>query len=379
MEITQTIIRYFNEVETIEEYNGYFCSTGRVLTIVIIGSICGLRSVKQISDWAEHEKIKDFLADTFAIFTIPSYVQMLNVLKRINPKSLNQCFMNWTQTLIPKTLKNLTISIDGKTIRSVGKMKCHDESLHIISAHIAELGVTIGQNAVESKSNEIPAVRELIKIINISDCLIVADALNCQKETAKAIIKGGGDYLLSVKSNQKTLMNSIENHMLDISNQTHMDTACVFERNKDRLEQRTAFTTSDISWLQKREKWDSLSCVGMINRQVIRNSRVSNEWHFFISSRQLTAEELLRFARNEWSVEVVHWLLDIHYREDFCAIEDINTQQNLNIIRKLALNSIKSYKHKYCVKSALSKIMQDCLIDCTSILNVLNLYEQPVM
>jgi len=372
MENTLKILGYFSRAETTREYNGYFCSVGRVLCIVIIGSICGLRSVKQISNWSVHEKTRKFMAENFAIHTIPSYVQLLNVLKIIKPKSLNECFMNWTQSLIPQTIKGLTVAIDGKTIRSVGKMKCHDESLHIVSAHVAELGITIGQNAVESKSNEIPAVQKLMEMLDISGYLVVADALNCQKKTAEAIIKGGGDYLLSVKGNQEKLMENIEEHMLEPENRENMDSASTIETNRGRLEQRTAYITNDVTWLLGYTNWVSLSCVGMINRQVIRNDVMSSEWHYFISSRQLTAEQLLQYARGEWSVEVMHWLLDVHFDEDFCSIEDLTTQKNLNISRKVALNSIKTFKETKGLKSPLSKIMLDCLIDCDSILEVLN-------
>ena len=199
------LIEHFRNVETTKEHNGYSYSVGRALVIVILGSICGLRNVSQIHQWASHQKIKIFLEEYFDITYIPCYFWLLSLLKMIKPESLNQCFIRWVQTLMPQSLKNLTISFDGKTIRSTEKMDSYDKPLHIISAHIAELGLTIGQKTVNEKSNEIIAVRDLIELLDISGCVIVADALNCQKKTAKAIINGGGDYLLTVKDNQETL------------------------------------------------------------------------------------------------------------------------------------------------------------------------------
>ena len=198
------IREYFSEVETTREHNGYFCSVGEALTIVILGSICGLRNTNQIHQWASSQRVSEFLSEHFQINAIPCYYWLLCLLKLIKPGSLNRCFMQWAQSLSPGGVKGLTISFDGKTIRSTGKMDSYENPLHILSAHLAELGITIGQRTVGEKSNEIPAMRELLGLLTIEGCMAVADALNCQKETAAAVIEGKGDYLFSVKDNQQT-------------------------------------------------------------------------------------------------------------------------------------------------------------------------------
>jgi predicted transposase YbfD/YdcC len=182
-------------------------------------------------------------------------------------------------------------------------MDRYDSPLHIISAHLAELGITIGQRTVAGKSNEIPAMRELIGLLTIEGCMVVADALNCQKETAKA------------------------------------------------------------------------ACIGAINTQFTSKKGESDEWHYYISSRRLTAEELLRHARLEWSVETMHWLLDVHFGEDFCRVEDRNVQQNMNSVRKIALNTIKGYKNRTASKRPISRLMFDCLLESENILSFLTVNE----
>ena len=117
----------------------------------------------------------------------------------------------------------MTIAVDGKEIRSTEKMKTYDSPLHIVSAHIGELELTLAQRTVESKSNEIPAVPKLIKELEIPGCIVVVDALNCQIETAKAIIEAKADYLLSAKGNQKELMNDIEQYVQDEKLRATMD------------------------------------------------------------------------------------------------------------------------------------------------------------
>jgi len=167
------ITEYFEDVETVKKHNGYFCSVGEALTIVILGSLCGLRNVSQISQWAANELVKGFLAGRFRtgrfrIERIPCYYWLLCLLALIKPRSLNQCLTRWAQSLLPEGMTAMTITFDGKTVCSTGKMDKYDSPLHIISAHLAELGITLAGLKTDGKSNEIPAVRELIGMLDVA-------------------------------------------------------------------------------------------------------------------------------------------------------------------------------------------------------------------
>jgi predicted transposase YbfD/YdcC len=373
MEKRADFTEYFAEVETTEEHKGYFCSVGETLTIVILGSLCGLKNVSQIHQWAKNERTKEFLEKHFRILKIPCYYWMLCLLKIIEPRSLNRCFANWVQSLLPDSKKGLTMSVDGKTVRSTDSMESYESPLHIVSAHIAELGITFGQSAVRDKSNEIPAVQELLELLDIAGCLVVADALNCQKDTAKVIVAGQADYLLSVKDNQPTLKRDIEDYVQDVSLRKTMDSFERTEKNRGRLERRTAYVTEDIDWLCGGKQWEGLACIGAVRTRFTGKQGSRENWHYYISSRKLTADELLKHARLEWSVESMHWLLDVHFAEDFCRVEDENVQQNLNIIRKIALNNVRLFKDKKNNKRPLSKIMFDCLLEPSFLLSVLDI------
>ena len=370
------IWEYFSDLETTREYDGYFYSVREALIIVILGSICGLRNTNQIHQWATSQRVREFLSKYFKINTVPCYYWLLCLLKLIKPESLNKCFMKWAQSLREGVGEGNTLSFDGKTIRSTLKMDSFDNPLHIISAQLAELGITLGQKAVTEKSNEIPAMRELLEILTIKGCIVVADALNCQKETAKTIIEGKGDYLLSVKDNQQTLKEDIEGFVQDEDLRKTMDTHSTIDKTSGRIERRVAYTSSDIGWLYGKEEWEKLACIGAVNTQFSSKNGETNEWHYYISSRKLTAQELHKHARLEWSVESMHWLLDVHFGEDFCRVEDRNVQQNLNIVRKIALNTIKGYKNKTASKRPVSKLMFDCLLDPENILAFLAVNDQ---
>lgn len=284
---------------------------------------------------------------------------MLCLLKLVEPASLNRCFNEWVRAMLPESMEGMTISLDGKTIRSTEKMESYESPLHIVSAQVAEWGMTFAQKSVESKSNEIPAVQELLEELDISGCIIVADALNCQKDTAKAVISGEADYLLSVKDNQPCLKQDIADYIGDTALRRTMDRASRTEKNRDRIEKRSAYVTEETGFLRGREEWAGLSCIGAVHTEFESKKGKTEEWHYYISSRRLTAAELLHHARMEWTVETMHWLLDVHFGEDECRIENRNIQQNLNMLRKAALNLIKRYKERAGSKRPMSKIMFD--------------------
>ena len=357
------ITEYFEEVETTKEYDGYFCSVAQAITLVLLGSICGLKNVSQIHQWAVNPRISRFLKEYFGIKHVPCYYWLLCLLKLIAPDSLRQCFTKWVTSLLPEDWSGQTLSIDGKSIRSTKRMSRCESPLHIVSAQLSEWGMTFAQRSVDEKSNEIPAVQELLNELELNGCMVVADALNCQKETAESILKKEGDYLLCAKDNQATLKQEIEEYVQDPELRKTMETVRKVEKNRGRMETRTAFVTGDIGWMSVREEWKQLSCIGAIHTEFERKSQKTEEWHYYICSRKLSAEELLHHARMEWSVETMHWLLDVHFSEDSCRVENREVQEQLNVFRKMALNLIKRYKEKEKSKRPISKIMLDCLLD----------------
>lgn len=367
----ETMLDFFEEVETEQEYNGYYYSVAEAVTIVVLGSICGLKNVSQIHQWAEYDRTREFLRENFAIERIPCYYWLLSLLKMVKPESLNRCLANWVASQIPEQREGLTLSLDGKTVRSTEKMKKHRNPIHIVSAQLSELGLTFASKSAAGKGSEIPAVQELLREMDIVGCMVVADALNCQKETAKVIVDGNGDYLLSVKANQRTLMEDIEEYVQDEQIRTTMSSQKQTEKNRGRIETRTAFVTTDVSWLSQRKDWNNLCCIGAIHTEFETDKGKTSEWHYYISSRKLTPLELLHHARMEWAVETMHWLLDVHYGEDYLRVANKSIQENMNLLRKFALGLIKQYKTKTGSKLPLSKLMLGCLLDSSLTLRII--------
>ena len=133
------------------------------MSIVVLGSLCGLKNLNQLHQWAKNERTREFLRKEFNIERIPCYYWFLCLLKMVKPDSLSRCLMRWAEEQLPEDRKGVTVSLDGKTVRSTGKMDSYESPLHVVSAQLCELGITFGSKSVEGKSNEIPAVQELLR------------------------------------------------------------------------------------------------------------------------------------------------------------------------------------------------------------------------
>ena len=144
----------------------------------------------------------------------------------------------------------------------------------------ANFSVTLAQKSVEGKSNEIPAVQELIKTLEISGCIVVADAMNCRIETAKSILEAKADYLLCAKSNQPTLKADIEDYVQDDKLRAKMNSVSKTEKGHGRIETRSAFTTNEVSWMPGGRQWPGLKCIGAIKTHFEYKGKVTEEWHY---------------------------------------------------------------------------------------------------
>ena len=346
-------------LEEESKHTGYWYSIHETLIILLCGLLCHQKTISEIHEWTESYPTRSFLADEFGITRIPCRAQFYNILGCINAERFNYYFTQWVQCLLPKTLSGKTIAIDGKTICSTDKLTEDGSILHIASAIVSEYGLVLGSQECGTKTGEITAFRELIKMLEIQGAIVVADALHCNQKSAQAVIDAGADYLFVIKDNVPKVKGDTELYI----HEEPVETFTTTEKNGGRIEKRTAYVSWDIEWLDGREHYRDLSCIGAIHRQFEKGSHISSEWHYYISSKQLSAEELLIHARLEWGVEAMHWLLDVHFNEDKTRVWDMNLQKNLNIMRKTVLNLAKVYKAEKCPKSSLVGVLRRNLFD----------------
>ena len=359
MYIIEELRNYMEEVGEASPYNGYFYNIQDVLTISICGMMCGIEKAKYIWEWSQEEPVRSFLSEKFKIKQIPCYAQYMNILGVIDPDKFNICFIKWVQSVLGRSVAGKTVSIDGKTVCGAEKASKNGEVLHIASAIISETDMIIGSKDCGTRMDEITAFRELLEMLDVKGSIVVADALHCNKKSAEAVISAEADYLLVVKDNQPTLKENIELYFTQPP--CEIESHTTVEKNGGRIERRTSYVSQDVGHIVG--DWDSIACIGALHRQFEKDEAKSSEWHYYISSAPLTAEELLRHARAEWRVESMHWLLDVHFKEDKTIISNMNTQKNLNILRKIVLNLLRAFKAKTQSKAALSSILRKNLFN----------------
>ena len=351
------------EVEKECERKGYYFKISDALTIMICGMLCGLKNISDIYERAKSEPARQFLFDEFKIHKLPSRAQFYNLIGYVNPKKFNIIFIEWVEEILKNDNKDRTIAIDGKTICSTNQRGEDGQPLRILSAVVSESKLILGSQPCKTKISEPEVFRELIGILDVSGAIVAADALHCQKKSAKKVIEENGDYLFVVKDNEPRLREDIE---LYIQNE-ELEQFTQKELNGGRIEKRTAYTAAAIDWLNGKEKWESLSMIGAIHTEFTKGEKTSSEWHYYISSHKLTPKELPRHARLEWAIESVQWLLDVHFLEDKTKVWDMNVQQNLNIMRKIALNLAREYKNRFEPKKAISGILKRNLFDVNNL------------
>jgi predicted transposase YbfD/YdcC len=202
---------------------------------------------------------------------------------------------------------------------------------------------------------EIPCKAQFYNILG----RVNADALHCSKKSAQAVVDAGADYLFVVKDNQPNLRENIELFVRD----EPLEKAVTKEKNAGRIETRTAYISRDIGWLESRGDWAKLACIGAIHTQFEKDGYKSGNWHYYISSATLSAEDLLNHARLEWAIESMHWLLDVHFDEDKTRICDMGVQKSLNILRKIVLNLAKQFKSRLGLRTSIAGILRRNLFD----------------
>jgi len=360
------------EVEEASDFKGYWFRISDVLSIIVCGMLCGLENASEIHDWSKAAPVQSFFGEQLGIKAIPCRAQFYNILGCVNAEQFGKSFIQWMQYVLQGSAAQKTVTIDGKTVRSTDKLSPNGDALHIASAIVSELGLVIGSCECGTKMGEITAFRELLAMLDVAGAVVVADALHCNRNSAKVVVDAEADYLLCVKDNQRNLREAIEFYVQE----EKLEKTVTLEKNGGRIETRTAYVSREIDWLECREHWEKLTCVGAIHTQFEKDGRKSSNWHYYISSAALTAEDLLRHARLEWAVESMHWLLDVHFSEDKTRVWDMNVQKNLNTLRKIALNLAKLFKDRLGLKIPISGVLRRNLFDPNHLIAFLSCFAE---
>jgi predicted transposase YbfD/YdcC len=355
------ILHHFAAVE--DPRDGRFVThrLGDVLTIALCATLSGSKSFQDIADFG---RCKEAWLRSLGLempHGVPSHDTFRDVFRHLEPGAFQDCFCSWINAACAR-LGVDHVQIDGKALR--GSRGLGGTCLHLVSAWVGANSITLGQVAVEDKSNEITAIPRLLKMLELEGALVSIDAMGCQREIARAIRDAGADYLLQVKGNQPTLEAdikasidaAIEADFAGVGHDLWLDSS----RGHGREEERVCLVLYDLQGLSTRQDWVDLRAVARVCRTVRAGGKVTTEEAHYICSRRGSAEELGGAARAHWGIENgLHWVLDVTFREDDCRLKDRAAAENLGMLRRVAASLLGQDESKGSVAGKLRRAAWD--------------------
>lgn len=335
-----------------------------IIAICVCATLSGMTDFVSINEFANAHELwfKQYLLLPYGI---PSHDTLNDVMSILNPKAFNDAFIQWIskiKTLFPENV----IPIDGKTVRRSHSKNKGLKALHIVNAYSCANGLTLGQIAVDAKSNEITAIPELLQTLAIKGAIITIDAMGTQKDIAKQIFDNGADYVLAVKNNQKELSDAIidvfqlsENSNFNKNLQPSIYTHEIVG-DHGRIEERVVYLlpAKAISTQTNLSNWTGIQSIAKVVS--IEHVAGTTETRYFISS--IIHAEVHKVAgaiRSHWQVENnLHWTLDVVFREDDSRIRNRITVQNMSWVRKMAIYLLKQDTSKGSMKT---KMIRNCI------------------
>ena len=321
-----------------------------ILLLTILAVLCGADNWVGVEKFgkSKYKLLKDILVLPNGI---PSHDTIGDLFLRLNPEQLQSCFLKWVNAVFDFSGGEI-IAIDGKTLRHSYDTASDKPAIHMVSAWACKNNLVLGQLKTEEKSNEITAIPELLKSLNLKDNIVTIDAMGCQKKIAKQIIDQEGDYVLNLKANQpklnKNVSSFLNNNFDDLNNENDLfDKHEVTNNNHGRIESRRYFVTDNLDWLPQSKDWSGLKSVGMVEYERIDKTtgEIVIERRFFISSLSANARIFANAIRMHWGIENgLHWCLDVGFNEDNCRVRKDYSSENFAVIRHIALNLLKQEK-----------------------------------
>ena len=356
----EDIVDYFDELEDPRVPINVKHPLVSVVVIAMMGVLAGSNGPTAIARWA---KLKgDFLLQALPLpHGVPCKDVFRLVLSLLKPEAFQTCFAAWLSSLRDtaeerradegKAIDKPIFAIDGKTSR-----RSHDRAkdlgaLHTVSVWASELGLSLGQVACAEKSNEITAIPELLRLVDIKGTIITIDAMGTQKAIAADIIEREADYVLALKGNQETLHQEVIDY-IDEQAKTgfaNCKARCHIteEQGHGRHETRSYVQMPVPKDLETLELWKGLKSIGMATLVCIRDGKETTETRYYIASLKVGVKQFARAVRSHWGIENgCHWSLDMIYRDDESRIREPNMRENFAWLNRFTLSLLKQHPDK---------------------------------
>jgi len=351
----EEVVGYFDELEdprgTINQKHPFIS----VVVISLMAILAGASGPTTIAQWARYKEA--FLR---RVLDLPNGVPRKDVFRRVlsllNPTAFQTCFAAWLQRLREQAAEATEIdqpvlAIDGKTARRSHDRRKGLGALHAVSVWASEFGLSLGQVACDDKSNEITAIPELLRLVDIQGAIITIDAMGTQKAIAAQIIEQQADYVLALKGNQETLHDAVieyldeqfENDFAGLDARHHTTTETAHGRDETRCYVQLPVPSD----LPNRDQWKELKSIGVAITACLRDGKETIEKRYYISSLPVGVKRFARAVRGHWSIEnSCHWSLDMTFREDESRIRDRHLRENFAWLNRFLLSLLKQHPSK---------------------------------
>lgn len=323
-----------------------------VVVIALMAVLAGASGPTAIAQWAALKE--EFLRDALPL---PNGVPRKDVFRRVpaalKPAAFQACFANWLQSLRARAaaengVEQPVLAIDGKTARRSHDRKRGLGALHAVSVWASDFGLSLGQAACAEKSNEVTAIPELLRLVDIKGAIITTDAMGTQTAIAEQVIEGEADYVLTLKGNQETLhqavIDHIQEHWEDDFARVKARRHQTREAGHGRDETRTYIQMPVPEGLPGRDRWAGLKSIGVVVSECVRDGKTTDEVRYYISSLGVGVKRFAHAVRSHWGIENgCHWSLDVTYREDESRIREAHLRENFAWLNRFTLSLLKQH------------------------------------
>ena len=354
------VVAYFQELEDPRSEINRKHPLASVVVIALIAVLAGASGPTAIAQWAAIKE--EFLA---SVLPLPHGVPCKDVFRRVlmalRPEAFQACFAAWVRSLRDEAaaetgVERPTLAVDGKTLRRSHDRKNGLGALHSVTVWASEYGLSLGQVACAEKSNEITAIPELLRLVDVSGGVVTIDAMGCQKEIAGAVVAAKGDYVLALKDNQPTLHRAVVDHLLsrwevefagdEVGRRQTQETG------HGRRESRTYIQMAAPESLPGFKSWRGLKSIGVVISETRRDGKTADEVRYYISSLPVEADAatFAHAVRSHWGVENgCHWTLDVTFREDESRIREKGLRENMAWLNRFCLSLLKQHPGRQSV------------------------------
>jgi predicted transposase YbfD/YdcC len=327
-----------------------------IMMIALVAMLCGAESCV---DMALFGRSKEPLLRRFLRLPggVPSHDTFSRIFRLLDPAAFEACFARYLAALATRVAG--VVAIDGKTARRSFDRQTGRAPLHLISAWACEQRLVLGQLRVADRSNEIPALPELLALLVLDGCIVTTDAMHCQKDTAQAILDRGGDYALALKANQPALYEDVR-LLLDDPQAPPDDLASTTDGDHGRIETRRAEVVHDVAWLAGTHAFPGLKAIAKLTAAREQDGKTTTATRYYLLSRPLSAARFLAVVRAHWQIEnCLHWVLDVVLDEDLARARKDHAPENLARLRRFALNVLRANKDNGSTRGKIKRAAWD--------------------